>query len=80
MTDNSKKIILHLCAKEGSDSIPYRDAGYDVRIIGEEIGVENFIPPPQCVRDHCQSTLHAFFDSEDKSKNTERSKRGYAIG
>lgn len=41
-----KKIILHLCAKEGSDSIPYRDAGYDVRIIGEEIGVENYIPPP----------------------------------
>lgn len=41
-----KKIILHLCAKEGSDSKPYADAGYDVRIIGEEIGVENYIPPP----------------------------------
>lgn len=41
-----KKIILHLCAKEGSDSQPYRDAGYDVRIIGEEIGVENYTPPP----------------------------------
>jgi len=39
------KIILHLCAKEGSDSKPYRDAGYDVRIIGEEIGVENYTPP-----------------------------------
>lgn len=43
---NKEKIILHLCAKEGSDSKPYRDAGYDVRIIGEEIGVENYIPPP----------------------------------
>lgn len=43
---NGDKIILHLCAKEGSDSKPYRDAGYDVRIIGEEIGVENYIPPP----------------------------------
>lgn len=42
---NSDKIILHLCAKEGSDSKPYRDAGYDVRIIGEEIGVENYNPP-----------------------------------
>lgn len=42
---SDKKIILHLCAKEGSDSIPYRDAGYDVRIIGEEIGVENYTPP-----------------------------------
>lgn len=43
--DNSGKIILHLCAKSGSDSRPYRDAGYDVRIIGEEIGVENYTPP-----------------------------------
>lgn len=39
------RIILHLCAKEGSDSKPYRDAGYDVRIIGEDIGVENYNPP-----------------------------------
>lgn len=43
---NDKKIILHLCAKEGSDSKPYKDAGYDVRIIGEDVGVENYIPPP----------------------------------
>lgn len=43
--DNSKKIILHLCAKAGSDTLPYREAGYDVRIIGEEIGVENYNPP-----------------------------------
>jgi hypothetical protein len=40
------RIILHLCAKEGSDSLPYREAGYDVRIIGEDIGVENYVPPP----------------------------------
>lgn len=43
---NQDKIILHLCAKEGSDSKVYRDAGYDVRIIDEEIGVENYVPPP----------------------------------
>lgn len=43
---NQDKIILHLCATEGSDSKPYRDAGYDVRIIGEDIGVENYTPPP----------------------------------
>lgn len=42
---NSDKIILHLCAEEGSDSKPYQDAGYDVRIIGENIGVENYTPP-----------------------------------
>lgn len=28
------KIILHLCADTGSDLKPYRDAGYDVRLIG----------------------------------------------
>lgn len=39
------KIILHLCADIGSDSKPYRDAGYDVRLIGKEIGVENYDPP-----------------------------------
>lgn len=40
-----KKVILHLCADIGSDSAPYTDAGYDVRLIGREIGVENYIPP-----------------------------------
>ncbi len=39
------KIILHLCADIGSDSKPYRDAGYDVRLIGKDIGVENYHPP-----------------------------------
>lgn len=43
---NSEKIILHLCASEfGSDSKPYRDAGYDVRLITKDIGVENYHPP-----------------------------------
>ena len=42
---NSHKIILHLCADIGSDSKPYRDAGYDVRCIGKDIGVENYTPP-----------------------------------
>lgn len=45
---NNRKIILHLCAKLGSDSKPYaeRPNEYDVRIIGEDIGVENYNPPP----------------------------------
>lgn len=38
--------ILHLCADTGSDSQPYREAGYSVILVGKEIGVENFIPPP----------------------------------
>src|SRR3990167_11487952 len=41
----SEKIILHLCADIGSDSQPYRDAGYNVICIGKDIGVENYHPP-----------------------------------
>jgi hypothetical protein len=39
------KIILHLFADIGSDTKPYREAGYDVRCIGKAIGVENYNPP-----------------------------------
>jgi hypothetical protein len=39
------KTILHLCADTGSDSKPYQDAGYNVILVGSEIGVENFVPP-----------------------------------
>jgi hypothetical protein len=42
---NSDKVILHLCADIGSDSKPYKDAGYDVRCIGKDMGVENYHPP-----------------------------------
>ncbi len=43
MSENNKdKIILHLCASQyGSDTRDYRAAGYDVRLITKEIGVEN---------------------------------------
>jgi hypothetical protein len=41
-----KKIILHLCADLGSDSLFYQLSDeYDVIMIGEEIGVENYHPP-----------------------------------
>lgn len=41
-----KKIILHLCADLGSDSKYYQlDDDYHVIMVGESIGVENFIPP-----------------------------------
>lgn len=37
------KIILHLCADIGSDSYFYQqDNNYEVRLIGESIGVENY--------------------------------------
>lgn len=43
--NNKDKIILHLCADIGSDTKPYRDAGYNVIMIGSDIGVENYNPP-----------------------------------
>lgn len=39
------KTILHLCADTGTDSKPYKDAGYNVILVGKDIGVENFHPP-----------------------------------
>ena len=39
------KTILHLCADTGSDSKPYKDAGYNVILVGSDIGVENYEPP-----------------------------------
>lgn len=42
---NKDKIILHLCADTGSDTKPYKDAGYTVILVGSEIGVENYTPP-----------------------------------
>lgn len=45
--DNKDKVILHLCAsKFASDSKPYRDAGYTVIVVDEEMDVRKFEPPP----------------------------------
>lgn len=44
--DNSKKIILDLCGGTGSWSKPYRDAGYDVRVVTlPEWDVRKYEPP-----------------------------------
>jgi hypothetical protein len=41
------KTILHLCANIGSDSLFYQLSNeYKVVMIGKEIGVENYTPPP----------------------------------
>lgn len=39
------KTILHLCADTGSDTKPYKDAGYNVILVGRNMGVENYYPP-----------------------------------
>ena len=45
LAENKEKTILHLCADIGSDSMPYRKAGYNVICIGKNIGLENYEPP-----------------------------------
>lgn len=47
MQTEHRKLILHLCADIGSDSRPYRDAGYEVICIGKGMGVENYHPPKE---------------------------------
>ena len=39
------KTILQLCADTGSDTKPWKDAGYNVILVGKDIGVENYHPP-----------------------------------
>ena len=74
----SKKIILHLCADLGSDSRYYQlDNNYEVILIGEKIGVENYIPPknvygvianPVCTE---FSTANGFHKVNDLEKGME---------
>lgn len=42
---NKDKTILHLCADIGSDSQPYRDAGYNVICVGKDQDVRTYKPP-----------------------------------
>lgn len=37
-----KKVILHLCADIGSDSLVWENNGYEVIKVGKNVGVENF--------------------------------------
>lgn len=43
--DASNKTILHLCADLGTDSKPYRDAGYNVICVGAKQDVRKYEPP-----------------------------------
>ena len=43
--ENKNKIILHLCAKTGSDSFPYKQNGYSVIIVDEQMDVRKYNPP-----------------------------------
>lgn len=69
-----KKLILHLCADLGSDSWFYQqDSDYEVLMVGEKIGVENFstnrevygiIANPVCTEFSTASGFHKTNDLE----------------
>lgn len=69
------KIILHLCADTGSDSKPYKDAGYTVIKVGKDIGVENFTTPPGAIHGIISNPVCTEFStarSTGKARNPEK--------
>ena len=75
---SSPKIILHLCADLGSDSLFYQLSDeYKVIMIGEDIGVENYTPPPNVygiiANPVCTefSTANGFHKTRDYEKGME---------
>lgn len=80
--DNSKKIILDLCGGTGSWSKPYKEAGYDVRLITlPEYDVLTYEPPigggnkvhgviaaPPCT--HFSIACNRLWDEKDKDGRT----------
>ena len=75
---NSKKIILDLCGGTGAWSKPYKDNGYDVRLITfPEYDVLTYIPPsnvygiiaaPPCT--HFSIACNRLWDQKDKDGRT----------
>lgn len=66
--------ILHLCADTGSDSKPYKDAGYNVVLVGSKIGVENFTTPPGGIYGIIANPVCTEFSiaRDGKSRDTEK--------
>jgi hypothetical protein len=66
-----KKIILHLCADIGSDSVFYQnDDEYEVIMVGEDIGVENFTPPPNVHGVICNPVCTEFSSAKNSNLRT----------
>lgn len=56
--DNWNKIILDLCGGTGSWSKPYKDAGYDVKVITlPDNDVRLYAPPEKCIRNFGRNAL-----------------------
>lgn len=56
---NGEKIILDLCGGTGAWSAPYKQAGYDVRVVTlPDHDVTTYDPPPERLWHIGRSTLH----------------------
>lgn len=68
------RVILQLCADTGSDTLPYRDAGYEVVLVGSDIGVENYTPPEDVygVSDNPVCTEFSTARSDGKARDPEK--------
>lgn len=88
-TDNSNKIILDLCGGTGSWSRPYKEAGYDVRLITlPEYDVLTYEPPesvygilaaPPCTEFSVLNCIAAPRERNEYSiQNSHSPKRSYA--
>ena len=64
MNINSNKIIIDLCGGTGSWSKPYKDAGYDVRLVTfPKDDVCAYEPPRGGIWDISSTALYSFFNS-----------------
>jgi len=80
MLENKDKIVLHLCASEiGSDSLPYQRAGYDVRLITKEIGVEGYLPPENVYGIIANPPCTNFSFARTKAKIPRNLKEGFSL-
>lgn len=78
--NNSSKIILDLCSGTGAWSNPYRDAGYDVRLITlPEHDVRDYLPPKNVYGVLAAPPCTMFSLARTKAKTPRDLKKGMQI-
>jgi len=78
--DNSNKIILDLCGGTGSWSKPYKDAGYDVRLITlPDNDVRTYEPPENVYGILAAPPCTMFSDARTNAKTPRDLEGGYEI-
>lgn len=73
------KTILHLCADIGSDSKPYKDAGYEVICVGEKTDVRTYMPPDNVYGIIANPPCTHFSMARTNAKNPRDLRRGMEL-